>query len=518
MARFTILILFTLGLGIGSDVGVTKIFVPAGIIPPAVYTPRARLKNYETTSENFWVYFKIRIFNSSQIYLDSQYVNMAGNQTITVEFNPWTATVGLYISRCSLYLATDTNPLNDTLSSNVKVESLIQGIWTLIDSVPLGVSGKKVKDGGGLADGSTRGEKLMYVLKGANTNEFYLYDVIFNTWATKCPVPTSAENPNKNPKKGNCILRNGDYIYMARGNGTLEFWAYYIPDDSWTRLKDIPPGLSGKKLKGGSSLAKGRVNNKKFLFLTKGSKTREFYAYDIDNDSWILKSPTPFIISESKSGLKQGSCLTDDGEDIYLLKDKTNHLFFYDCDKDSWYRKESLPFWGREQKKRKVKEGAAMVYQKGNPNLIYALKGGCHEFWCYCVDSDTWVELASLPSEVYRKKVKGGGSLLITSGCVFALKGGNTRELWRYVPLDTLFKNNLITTPVEQNNQQGNWITVKFNSLPDFSKGNYTIYDATGRKFNYLFQQGIPRLKPGIYFIGSLEKKNNHFKKIVIVR
>ncbi len=520
MIRIIIILLSLFCLGISSDVGVTKIFRPSGIIPPDNYTPRVQLKNNESTSESFWVFLMIRTFEGSQVYSDSFYESMTGNETKNVYFNPWTANLGLYISKCSLYLATDINPENDTLSSYVKVENLIQGEWVLIDNVPLGLSGKKVKDGGGMADGSTRGEKLIYVLKGSKTNEFYLYDVLFNTWETKCPVPTSPENPNKHPKKGTCILRNGDYIYMARGNNTLEFWAYYIPDDSWTRLKDIPLGLSGKKLKGGSSMAEGRVDNHRYLFLTKGSKTREFYAYDTDTDSWIVKAQTPFVISESKSGLKHGSCLTDDGDDIYLLKDKANSFFFYDCDSNSWYRRESLPFYGRAQRKKKVKNGAALVYQRGNPDLIYAFKGGCHEFWCYCVDGDSWVELTSLPSEIYRKKVKGGGSLLIVSGCVIGLKGANTQEMWRYVPLDTLFNNNsTVFPPINQNIQQANSILLKFNQLSNFSMENLTIFDATGRKVNIASRQGtLSQLKSGIYFLTAQTEKGNIFKKVVIIR
>jgi hypothetical protein len=519
MTRTVIILLSLFCLGISSDVGVTKIFRPSGIIPPDNYTPRVQLKNNEGTSENFWVFFTIRTFAGSLIYSDSVYENLTGSETKNVYFSPWNATLGLYISRCSLYLATDINPANDTLSSNVKVENLVPGEWILYDSVPLGLSGKNVKAGGGLADGSTRGEKLIYVLKGNKTPEFYLYDVIFKTWETKCPVPTSPENPTKHPKKGACMYREGDYIYLARGNNTFEFWAYYIPDDSWTRLKDIPLGIRGKKPKDGTSLAKGRVGNQNYLFLTKG-KTQEFYAYDMDMDTWIEKSSTPFYMSESKSRLKHGSCLVDDGEDLYLLKDKVNLLYFYDCDLDSWYRRESLPHYGIQQRKKKVKKGAAMYYKKGNPNIIYALKGGCNEFWCYDVAGDSWIELPSIPREIYRRKVKDGGDLMMTSGCVFALKGGNTREIWRYVPIDTLFANNKITLPTTtRDNQQAKSTLLRFNQLRDLPNENLLIFDAVGRKINISSKQNImQRLKPGIYFLSTSSEKGYDFRKVVILR
>jgi hypothetical protein len=443
------------------------------------------------------------------VYFDSNYVGVQAQATTNISFASWTATIGIYISKCSLYLASDTSPDNDTLSARVRVENLMPGQWYLRDSVPYGESGKRVKDGGGLADGSARSDKFLYVLKGNNTSEFYLYDLILSNWQAKRPVPYSLENPSKGLKKGTAVLRSGNYVYLAKGNNTLEFWAYYIPDDTWTRLKDIPFGPSGKRLKGGSSLAEGKIGNKKYLFLTKGSSTREFYAYDTDLDTWIEKTPTPYFESESKGKIKKGSCLVSDGENIYLLRDKTNWLFFYDCDSNQWYPRESLPFYGRAQKKAKVKDGAAMAYQKGNPDIIYALKGGGNEFWGYSVEHDSWVELTSLPLLPSNKKVKGGGSLLSIAGGIFALKGGNTNELWMYVPTDTIF--NPAKTPkavgcgpLIVGNGKRRVEHTPTSNLPQ-SLTELNIFDALGRKVR-VCAKGWQGLKPGVYFITFRDK------------
>ncbi|MEO0114392.1 MAG: hypothetical protein ABIK93_02825 [candidate division WOR-3 bacterium] len=514
-----ILLIFSLifVIGLSSDIGVTKILAPTGIIPPDNYTPRAQLKNYGDNEESCWVYFRITTLNGNPIYFDSNFIHLTGNATENVSFRTWTAITGVYIDKCSLYLSSDTNPMNDTFTARVRVENLIPGEWYLRDSVPYGESGKKVKDGAGLTDGSKRGEKLIYVLKGNNTNEIYLYDVILGTWQTKRSVPYSQENPDKRPKKGSCLFRSGNYVYLAKGNNTLEFWGYYIPDDTWTRLKDIPLGLSGKALKGGSSLTEGKIGNQKYLFLTKGSGTREFYAYNPNSDTWIEKASTPYFDKESKGKIKKGSCLVSDGENVYLLRDKTNWLFFYDCDSNKWYPRESLPFYGRAQKKAKVKDGASMAYQKGNPDIIYAFKGGGNEFWCYSVDDDSWVELTSLPLLPSNKKVKGGGSLLSIAGGIFALKGGNTNELWMYVPTDTIFTLATNLNYLNILNQDLKDIkTMEFNQLP--INDELTIFNALGRKVKVsATKEDIKRLKSGIYFITHPRAKPYNFRKIVII-
>lgn len=516
MGRLFIIFSFLLSLGISSDVGVTKIFEPSGIIPPDNYNPRSQIKNFESSDENFWVFFTIQTIGGSPVYSDSSFQTLTGNGTQNVSFATWTADIGVYVCKCSLYLASDLNPANDTLSNKVRVEILTPGQWVLRDSVPPGNSGKKVKDGGGMVDGSTRGEQFVYVMKGNNTDEFYQYDVILGSWRKKAPVPKSLENA-RSPKKGTRMYRSGDYVYMAKGNNTLEFWAYYIPDDSWTRLKNIPLGLSGKKIKAGASLAEGRIDNQRYLFLLKGGSTREFYAYDTDLDTWIEKAATPLIISESKSKIKKGSCLIDDGRDIYLLKDKSNSLFFYDPDSNLWYPRESLPLYNSIQKRTKVKDGAAMVYLNGNPDIIYALKGGGNEFWGYSVDGDTWVELAPMPRPPSNKKLKAGSGLVSIAGGIMGLKGSNTNEMFFYMTLDTLF-NNFPMIPVN-NNQQGSLAKLPFNTLPGFSTDQLVVYDAAGRKVRatHSKQSAWSGLKPGIYFIGYLNNKDHNFRKVLII-
>jgi len=159
-----------------------------------------------------------------------------------------------------------------------------------------------------------------------------------------------------------------------------------------------------------------------------------------------------------------------------------------------------------------------MVYLNGNPDIIYALKGGGNEFWAYSVDGDTCVELASMPRPPSNKKLKAGSGLVPIAGGIMGLKGTNTNEMFFYMTLDTLFSGFPMTTA--NNNQQGSLAKLPFNTLPDFSTGEFIVYNAAGRKVKVTNskQSAWSGLKPGIYFIGYLNNKEKNFRKVLIIR
>lgn len=484
---FLIVIIFSLSFNL--DISVKNIIKPTGIQEPGVYTPRAQIQNNSPEDASVLVYFKIlQLPNENQIYSDSRQVTINGNSTQSIDFNPFNAQVGIYLVKCSLYCVNDENPDNDTLSSSLRIVEIPLNQWVLWDSVPLGENKKRVKEGGGMVDGSIRGDKKIFLMKGNKTNEFYLYDPIINSWTRKCSIPNYLLSPKYLPKKGSCISKAGDFIYLAVGNNTCEFLAYSLAGDSWQKRKEIPLGPSNKSLKGGSSLAKGKILNKDYLFLIKGSGTREFYAYDINNDTWIERAMTPYLEKETK--IKKGSCLCSDGRNIYLLKGGTNEFFFYKADSDKWEPRRSMPLYNKLGMKKKVKDGACMVYEQGH-KIIFAFKGGnTTEFWAYFVDGDSWHELPSLPIAPSNKKVKGGASLLLFAGGLFALKGNNTNEVWFYkydFPLPFME-----IKEVRRKIEKGN------------SNVGSKIFNVAGQKVSYL--------KKGIYFT-LIDKK---IKKVII--
>jgi hypothetical protein len=94
-----------------------------------------------------------------------------------------------------------------------------------------------------------------------------------------------------------------------------------------------------------------------------------------------------------------------------------------------------MPFLGRSGKTKKSKDGGSAAFWDGH---IYALKGGntC-EFWRYAPNGDSWVELDPVPEigpDGKKKKVKAGGDVVhVGGGGFFVIKGNKTNDCWRVV-------------------------------------------------------------------------------------
>jgi len=107
-----------------------------------------------------------------------------------------------------------------------------------------------------------------------------------------------------------------------------------------------------------------------------------------------------------------------------------------------------MPLIGMLGKSKKSKDGGSAERLANGTDALYALKGGnTQEFWKYTLPVDTgvgvWSELdtiKALGSTGKKKKVKGGGDLTVhlVRGSVFALKGNKTNELWEYTPFGGL--------------------------------------------------------------------------------
>jgi hypothetical protein len=93
-----------------------------------------------------------------------------------------------------------------------------------------------------------------------------------------------------------------------------------------------------------------------------------------------------------------------------------------------------MPFLSRTGKNKKAKDGSSGACVNG---AIFALKGGntC-EFYRYDIEADTWTELEPMPevgSTGKKKRIKAGGDITVYNDHIlYALKGNKTRELWYY--------------------------------------------------------------------------------------
>jgi hypothetical protein len=96
------------------DVGAVAILAPVETVQQGNVTPQAEAHNYGSVTETFK--FFLRIIGGSP-WADSVTMTLASGQDSTWSFHVWSATPGNHATRCSTYLATDGNHLNDTLSN-----------------------------------------------------------------------------------------------------------------------------------------------------------------------------------------------------------------------------------------------------------------------------------------------------------------------------------------------------------------------------------------------------------------
>jgi hypothetical protein len=313
--------------------------------------------------------------------------------------------------------------------------------WTEVRPMPELPSGKAVKYGGWLASDPSDG--LIYAAKGNKTGDFYWYSPATDSWSPTHLInrleliPLGIEG--KLPYKGSAGCADGaGHVYMTKGYNTPGFHCYDIAKDSWDRRNgfwqpaNVPLGLSNKKVKGGTDMVwavKGGVGN---VYLLKGYKN-EFYRYNPAVDSWYTMAPAPV---GSNVKWDKGSWLAYDGSShIYAHKAKYHEFYRYNVESDSWSAAlNAMPIPGANGGK-KSKDGGCGVWLDGR---IYALKGGnTQEFWRYSTDDNSWTQLETLPRIGFtgkRKKVKDGGDMACAFGLFYALKGNKTREFWRYVP------------------------------------------------------------------------------------
>jgi hypothetical protein len=496
-----------------ADIGVTAILRPTGSVTPGYVRPQARVKNFgDVVVAGLLVTFDVRdatVFAAKTggvpiflVYSDTQTVaSLAPGAETDVNFESLLVAVGSYATKARS-LFSDANPANDSLLGSFTVASGPSG-WVQKADAPLCARSKKVKDGGCLTcfDSSNPSDtSYIYAFKGGNTCEFYAYNIESNTWASKESIPAiGRSNRKKGAKKGSalCYDKWHDKIYATKGGNTFDFWQYDVATGVWAQKPDAPIG-GGKGVKDGAGLALFHSSNPSdtsYVYLLKGSNTTEFYAYDVATEIWTSKTNAPIGASGKK--FKDGSCVVPAADGIYALKGSYNELFYYNPDDSAWATKSTLPVIGQSGKKRKAKSGAGMAE---NDRTIYALKGGnTTEFWGYLCDTDRWVQLADMPLGG-GKRVKGGGGLTCShssnpshTSYIFAFKGNNTTEFWRYGPSSyssqftasrpnqmsnfqlSIFNLQLAAKP----NPFSNATTITY-SLPTSGNVSLKLYDVTG--------------------------------------
>jgi len=181
---------------------------------------------------------------------------------------------------CSTELATDVNATNDKATGTVTVTAGGGGgAWAAKSSMPAGA--KAIKDGGWLAydvAGTDAGTGRIYASRGVKTTDFFSYNPANDSWKALAPwLPGTEAKP---PSKGSAACADGNgHVYATKGNNTTGFYAYDAGTNAWAQKKDVPLGLSNKKVKGGTALAWGYKGGVGAAYVLKGYKN-EFYKYN----------------------------------------------------------------------------------------------------------------------------------------------------------------------------------------------------------------------------------------------
>ena len=304
--------------------------------------------------------------------------------------------------------------------------------WREKKTMPLTPSTKYLKDGGWLAYNSGNG--VIYAAKGNKVPDYYAYFAQGDSWHQLALWPDGIEL--KKPGKGSVGCADGSgVVYATKGNNTLAFWKYYAQGDSWREKKSVPLGPSNKKVKGGTDIVWAYKGGTGYAYLLKGYKN-EFWRYHTTGDSWHQLPSAP-VGSNLKYDKGSWLALDEDNNLIYAHKAKYHEMYAYSVAADSWLRtptRKAMPILGSAGS-RKAKDGSAGAWKTG---CIYALKGAnTREFWKYYTQGDSWREQDTIPlvgSSGKKKKVKGGGDLVALPGALYATKGNKCNELWRYLP------------------------------------------------------------------------------------
>jgi hypothetical protein len=387
--------------------------------------------------------------SGSTPYADNrQNIAIPVGASTVVTLNPWVCPWGTEQTTMAWITdPSDMNPgtpndgvWNDTAQSTVRAG--VPG-WTEMTAMPAPPSGKYIKDGGCMAYDA--GTDRIYASKGNKTGDFYTYNVGDGTWATKTNIPLGSEG--KGPYKGSVICSDGNgNLYLTKGNNTVGFWGYEespTAAGTWKQLTNVPTGSSGKKVKQGAGLAWATKGGVGAVYLLKGYRN-EFHRYNPVTNAWEVLLAAP-IGTANHVKWDAGSWLVadaDNGNMLYAFKAKYHEFYVYDCETGTWSAAKSpMPIPGSAGNK-KAKDGSCAAWYGGK---IYAFKGGnTLEFWRYDPVGDSWHTQVGYDIPLYgtggtRKKVKAGAALAGYPGIgVFATKGNKSNEFWRFTPYDVV--------------------------------------------------------------------------------
>ncbi len=258
--------------------------------------------------------------------------------------------------------------------------------WSIRADTP-----KKVKAGGSFVTDGTN----IFAFRGGDKDDFWRFNVAANTW-------TSLEDAPGNVDRGAAMVYADGFIYAFKGDDDKDFWRYQVASDSWASLADAPGDVNW-----GGSLAWDGADT---IYGFPGDGKDDFWKFSISSGTWTA-------LSDSPDKVKRGGSLVYVSGQVYALRgDSKKDFWRYFVAQNSWQSLASTPA--------SVKEGGSLAFLGGDH--IFALRGGGKDdFWRYSISADQWVSLTDTPD-----KVDDGGALVAVNSRLYALRGDNRQSFW----------------------------------------------------------------------------------------
>lgn len=506
-----------------NDAATEQILEPLEFDSGETFYPKAVVRNYSTRLATFNGRFKI--YNGGLVYENLQEVTLLPGASDTVLFDPTSLLPGIYLASCSTEIVRDTNKNNDK----------IYGVIIVLGSPTLFSPPHRIltNDNTPSFDWSDLLGALEYHIQVDN-------DSLFNSPEIDTII-TSSELPEAGPLtdgvyfwrvKGHSANNMGPWsaiwkftidatpplnptLYSPANNSIIDtlnptfFWGSVVVGQVPTEHKTIvhkctcAPVLLCSTVKGlpyrkplaeQAAVPSGRdlvrqllvagvsyrlqvddeptfatpmnidiITNETTYAVTSPLSEDTFYWRVMATDEagnqgqwsnvWkfeivleTLPAPTPAWVRKTdvsfgRKPVKGGGALVAIPEGkIYALKgNNTNDFGFWTIGDEVWTQAESIPY---SDKKKRVKPGAGLIFYDGGSTrqYIYATKGAnTYEFWRYGLSGSVipgWYQLPDVPSG--SKALKGGTVLAIVDANkdgkkeVFLLKGSKTKEAYLF--------------------------------------------------------------------------------------
>jgi hypothetical protein len=417
------------------DVAAVSIQAPTGVLAPGSVIPRATVRNHGSVPETFKAF--IRIIGGAG-WTDSLVLTLASGRDSVLNFRNWNATPGSFATRCSTFLAADADHRNDTVSNTFLV--IGHDIAAVSIEAPSGA----------ILPGPVTPRATVHNY-GSVTETFKAFvRILGGTPWTDSLTLTLASGHDSLIGFSSWLAAPGNYAtrcstFLAaddnHANDTVSnSFLVLSPDVGVTAIlaprDTVFPGII---------LPSATVHN----YSTETESFRVFFRISgagsyFDSVAVTLAGGRDTVLSFAGWSVTPGTyatrCSTGLAIDVNHANDVLAGSFVV--------RPLILAGWTRmanvlqNPKHKNVKDGGALAYatQTGNDSgFVFAFKGNnTYEFYRYNVVNEGWLTRDSIPAynrNMKKKAVKKGSSLVMGgNGRLYATKGNNTYDYWEYAP------------------------------------------------------------------------------------